>query len=232
MFAIALIIRAVIMVFFNCAGMAKYARTNADVFFRTAFRSCCGWRISRSNVYGVKQRPLFITREIVSVGTVEDPFHGGRELAHNNFKIQQHSCAANWKNGLMDRHEFDKFAEEYATVNARNITVKGESPDYFAERDIYQQLRASGDLRDNFTILDFGSGVGSSVPFYKRYFPTSYIVCTDVSGRSLDLAKGRFGDLASYVLFDGGTLPLASGVFDIAVTVHHIPGRGAHSVAA
>ena len=129
----------------------------------------------------------------------------------------------------MDRSGFDKFADEYAVLHARNISVVGELPDYFAEYkvyDIYKQLRASGDLRANLRILDFGSGVGNSIPFYKRYFPTSHVVCADVSRRSLDLAKNRFGNSASYLLFEGETLPIKSGLFDIAFTAcvfHHIP---------
>jgi SAM-dependent methyltransferase len=130
----------------------------------------------------------------------------------------------------MDRSEFDKFADEYGALHARNIGVTGESPDYFAEykiRDIYNQLRATGDLRSNLRILDFGSGVGSSIPFYRKYFPSCHITCTDVSRRSLNVAMSRFGELASYVLFDGQTLPLKSGAFDMAFAAcvfHHIPG--------
>jgi SAM-dependent methyltransferase len=130
---------------------------------------------------------------------------------------------------LMDRSEFDKFADEYSVLHARNIRLTGEEPAYFAEykiRDIYNQMRASGGLRDDLRILDFGSGVGSSVPFYKQYFPTSHVVCADVSRRSLDLARSRFGDIATYLLFEGETIPIKSGVFDIAFTAcvfHHIP---------
>jgi ubiquinone/menaquinone biosynthesis C-methylase UbiE len=129
----------------------------------------------------------------------------------------------------MDRNEFDKFADEYRALHTQNIGVTGELPDYFVEykvRDIYNQIRATGDLRDNLRILDFGGGVGSAIPFYRQYFPSCQVVCADVSWRSLDLAMGRFGESASYTLFDGETLPLESGVFDIAFAAcvfHHVP---------
>ena len=129
----------------------------------------------------------------------------------------------------MDGTEFDKFAEEYSILHAQNIGITGEIPDYFVEykvRDIYNQIRATGNLRDGLRILDFGSGVGNSIPFYRLYFPSCHVVCVDVSRRSLDLAMGRFGDLASYVLFEGETLPLQSGAFDVAFAAcvfHHIP---------
>jgi hypothetical protein len=114
----------------------------------------------------------------------------------------------------MDRREFDKFADEYSVLHSQNVAVTDELPDYFVEykvRDIYNQMRATGDWRGDLRILDFGSGVGSSIPFYKQYFPSCHIVCVDVSRRSLNLAIGRFGELASYVLFEGKTLPLKSG---------------------
>jgi hypothetical protein len=60
----------------------------------------------------------------------------------------------------MDRREFDKFADEYSVLHSQNIAVTGELPDYFVEykaRDIYNQMRATGDWRDDLRILDFGS---------------------------------------------------------------------------
>ena len=129
----------------------------------------------------------------------------------------------------MNETEFDKFADEYDTLHAQNVRVTGESSDYFVEYkicDICNQIRETRSSYENLKILDFGSGVGSSIPFYRRYFPSCYIVCADVSRRSLELAKGRFGELASYVLFEGGSLPVKSGAFDIAFAAcvfHHIP---------
>jgi len=129
----------------------------------------------------------------------------------------------------MNPLEFDNFADEYHALHKENINVTGELPDYFAEykiRDICDQVRKTHGSHENLRILDFGSGVGNSIPFYRRYFPSCYIVCADVSRRSLEVAKGRFGKLASYVLFERGRLPVKSGVFDIALAAcvfHHIP---------
>lgn len=130
----------------------------------------------------------------------------------------------------MDVAEFDKFADEYEMLHRENIGVTGERPTYFAEykiRDIANQMRTNGCFNKDLRILDFGSGVGSSIPFYVKYFPSCEIVCVDVSLRSLEIAKDRFGRLASYLLFSGETLPLRSSTFDIvfaACVFHHIPG--------
>jgi len=129
----------------------------------------------------------------------------------------------------MDRAQFDKFADEYHTLHAQNINVTGEDPSYFVEykiRDVHNQLSARSDQGKNLRIIDFGGGVGNSIPFFRRYFPSCHLVCADVSERSLEIAKRRFGDLADYVLFTGGTLPFACGVFDVAFCAcvfHHVP---------
>jgi SAM-dependent methyltransferase len=129
----------------------------------------------------------------------------------------------------MNHAQFDIFADEYHTLQARNITITGEDPDYFVEykvRDIHTQILYCGLRDENLTILDFGSGVGNSIPFFRRYFPSCHLVCADVSERSLEVAKRRFGKLADYMLFTGATLPFESGVFDVAFSAcvfHHIP---------
>jgi SAM-dependent methyltransferase len=129
----------------------------------------------------------------------------------------------------MNRAEFDKFADEYHILHAQNIGVTGETPDYFAEykiKDIFNQVQQFNHTTENLKILDFGCGVGSSIQFWRRYFPSCDLVCADVSPRSLDIANDRFGNVAHYVLFEGGSLPLKSGVFDVAFSAcvfHHIP---------
>lgn len=74
-------------------------------------------------------------------------------------------------------------------------------------------------------VLDFGAGVGNSVPFFKKYLPTASVTCLDVSRKSLDLGQARFDGQADFVHFEGGDLPFANGTFDIilcACVLHHI----------
>lgn len=129
----------------------------------------------------------------------------------------------------MNRAEFDRFADEYHALHAQNIGITGETPAYFAEykiRDVFNETRKTDKMNENLKILDFGSGVGSSIPFWRHYFPGCHLVCADVSPRSLDIANDRFGEAADYVLFEGPRLPLKSQVFDIAFSAcvfHHIP---------
>jgi len=125
----------------------------------------------------------------------------------------------------MDQSEFDKFADEYLSIHEKNIRMSGESPEFFAEykiRDISEAVRSTGPVSN---ILDFGSGVGNSVPHVEKYFPQSHLTCLDVSGRSLEISKERFGDRVKHSLFDGENIPFSCGTFDIAYAAcvfHHI----------
>lgn len=132
----------------------------------------------------------------------------------------------------MNKAEFDKFADEYTATHGENIRVSGESPEYFAEYKIADIARVTGGLGPDARILDFGSGIGNSVPHVNKYFPQAALTCLDVSPRSLEIARQRFPDLAVYEAFDGEHIPHAEGEFDVAFAAcvfHHIDGaRHAH----
>lgn len=129
----------------------------------------------------------------------------------------------------MERAEFDKFADEYRSLHAANISLSGETPEYFAEYKVkdltqlpYSVLQPSGVRR----ILDFGAGVGTSIPYFTRYFPEARVTCLDVSTKSLVIGDQRFALKADFVCFDGRTIPFASDSIDlvfVACVLHHIP---------
>lgn len=127
----------------------------------------------------------------------------------------------------MDRSEFDKFAEEYHNLHQANIKASGESPEFFSEYKIKDtaELARALNLNTNLKILDFGSGVGNSVPHFKSHFPDSQLTCLDVSSKSLELAEKRFPGQASFVPFDGERIPFNNDSFNIifsACVFHHI----------
>lgn len=127
----------------------------------------------------------------------------------------------------MREAEFDKFADEYDALLRDSVRASGEDPAYFAEykvRDVAGIVAA--DAAQPLRILDFGSGSGGSIEFFRRYFPAAELVCLDVSRRSLALARRRAGGLGAFVCFDGETLPFGDGRFDLVFTAcvfHHIP---------
>jgi ubiquinone/menaquinone biosynthesis C-methylase UbiE len=127
----------------------------------------------------------------------------------------------------MDVAEFDRFADEYDAAHRRNVQISGEAPEYFAEYKIrvfsriLRHLRFSGDQ-----LLDFGSGIGNTIPHVQAYLPQMRLTCADVSQRSLDIARARFGGAEADLLITGKCIPAADCTFDAAFSAcvfHHIP---------
>jgi ubiquinone/menaquinone biosynthesis C-methylase UbiE len=129
----------------------------------------------------------------------------------------------------MDEAEFDKFADEYYSSLSAGIAASGEGPEYFSEykiKDIAREWRRQCGATDSpVKILDFGAGIGNSVPYVSRYFAKAQLTCLDPSQRSLDVARGCFPTEAEYVHFDGSRIPFPTDYFDIAYAMcvfHHI----------
>lgn len=126
----------------------------------------------------------------------------------------------------MKESEFDRFADEYRSTLAANISVSGEAPEFFAEykiADVVRHVRKAGITPAS--ILDFGCGVGNSIPYFSKYFPESKLVGADISRNSLDLATQRFGTAADFVALDGSSINVANERFDVlfsACVFHHI----------
>jgi ubiquinone/menaquinone biosynthesis C-methylase UbiE len=130
----------------------------------------------------------------------------------------------------MEEAEFDKFAAEYRALHADNIRISGEDPEYFAEYKIIdiaaEWQRARGKSGSRLDILDFGAGVGYSVPFFARHLPAAHVTCIDVSQKSLDIGAEKYGRQATFRHFDGTTIPYEDARFDVALAscvFHHIP---------
>ncbi len=135
----------------------------------------------------------------------------------------------------MSDAEFDRFADEYHKLHARNISLSGEEPAYFAEYKAKDAARWSGNGLPCRALLDFGSGVGNSLPYLNRYFPRHRLVALDVSDRCLDISRSRFGNLAEFVHFDGLCIPCPDGTFGLAFAAcvfHHIePSQRPHMLS-
>lgn len=130
---------------------------------------------------------------------------------------------------ISDQHlraEFDLLADEYHDQHKANVAITGEGPEYFAEYKIADLANlvsekglAAGQL------LDFGSGIGNSVPYFRKYFGQSELHCGDVSERSIEIAKARFPGKEKYALINR-EIPLPTHSQDIvfsACVFHHIP---------
>ena len=128
---------------------------------------------------------------------------------------------------IMDSAEFDRFADEYEVRHRANIAITGESPEFFA---VYKIAEFAGFARDrpagSMRILDFGAGIGNSIPFFRRYFPAAQLTCADPSARSIELSRQRFPGPEQYTVLTGREIPHDAGAFDLvfsACVFHHIP---------
>jgi ubiquinone/menaquinone biosynthesis C-methylase UbiE len=123
--------------------------------------------------------------------------------------------------------EFDKFADEYEQLHATNIRASGETPEYFARYKVHDVARwLGGRASAGMRILDFGAGVGTSVPYFRELFPNAKITCVDVSNKSLDVGRNRYSALAEFVAFDGHSVPFPDNSFHLvfaSCVFHHIP---------
>jgi SAM-dependent methyltransferase len=124
------------------------------------------------------------------------------------------------------RAEFDLLADEYNAMHRANVAITGEAPEFFAEYKIADLARlAAHSVRPVRDIVDFGSGIGNSIPWFRKYFPQARLVCADVSARSHEIASTRFPGAQRHLLVqDRVPVPPASCdlVFSACV-FHHIP---------
>lgn len=122
--------------------------------------------------------------------------------------------------------EFDLLADEYRVLHKENVAITGESPEYFSEykiADLAELLNRLG--LPTTKILDFGSGIGNSLPYFRKYFSGSEINCAEVSARSIEIAQSRFPGQENYVRIDK-SIPLPEASQDVvfsACVFHHIP---------
>lgn len=124
--------------------------------------------------------------------------------------------------------EFDKFSKNYTEVNdflAKNMS--GFGLDYFNEykiKDLYSEASRTFSST-NLAILDFGCGVGNSMPHLRKYFSNSDIYGVDVSLESIKLAEVNSKNYDVQFLHLISEAPFDDGKFDIifsACVFHHI----------
>jgi SAM-dependent methyltransferase len=88
------------------------------------------------------------------------------------------------------------------------------------------------DLPSDFdgTLLDFGCGLGDSIPVYRKYFPFAKLIGLDFSEKAIELCIKRNGDIAEFVHGDYSSVPkvdiiVASNIFehlsnDLTIAMH------------
>lgn len=116
--------------------------------------------------------------------------------------------------------EFDRYAPEYKEVLARNLRYIPGGTDYYNRNRVQITKRLLGNTNEPNRILDFGAGIGLSIPHLKSTFPAAVITICDNSQASTDVACREHPDVA---VVDSQLLP--SDRFDVvfvAGVIHHV----------
>jgi SAM-dependent methyltransferase len=120
--------------------------------------------------------------------------------------------------------EFDAYAENYDEALAMGLSITGESKEYYAsERVSWLSSRLAKAKWRVRTVMDFGCGTGSGVPFLFDGLGARLVHGVDVSAASLETARATHKrDGATFALIEEPIGP----VFDLAFcngVFHHIP---------
>ena len=124
--------------------------------------------------------------------------------------------------------EFDKFAENYNESLRNSLALTRTSDKYQAEYKVRLLknllVRGAAESRSaaQLNVLDFGCGVGLSLPYLLEQFSGSKIFATDVSEVSLDIVRA---ELPQVTIVDSALN--AAEKFDvilISTVLHHITG--------
>lgn len=125
--------------------------------------------------------------------------------------------------------EFDSYSDSYRDQHQASINFGGIELDYFAEYKAQVALSVCQKHGlDPATIMDFGAGIGNAVKPLRTAFPEAPIRCVDVSAESLKRCSSLNVDACSVHVYDGTSIPFASGSIDLAFTAcvfHHIPAE-------
>ncbi len=120
---------------------------------------------------------------------------------------------------MKNRVNFDDYAENYEQLLQEQLAFFSGDRGYFSE---YKVALIAGILERKPTrILDFGCGIGLSLPYLKQYFTHAEIYASDLSEKSMEYAKKKNENvtLLHDAELDGQQFDLifVTGVF------HHIP---------
>lgn len=124
-----------------------------------------------------------------------------------------------------DSAEFDEYAANYDEALAQGIAASGEDKIYFVRRRLEWLKGCLESLAMKPVIaMEYGCGTGSALPYLSDLLAVNSLVAVDVSAKSLEVARSRFGSLSARFFHAHEYDPI--GEVDVAVcngVFHHIP---------
>ena len=124
--------------------------------------------------------------------------------------------------------EFDKYSQSYTAVNDRDaIAITGFGLNHFNRykiRDLHYEIQSKKKSPEK--ILDFGCGVGNSLPLLAEYFPAAHIIGADISPASIEIASSQTASKNITVQLISDKLAIDQKSVDTifsSCVFHHIP---------
>lgn len=131
-----------------------------------------------------------------------------------------------------EKVDFDKFANQYEELLDEQLDFFGEENSYFAEYKIKIVKDTIGFTPLN--ILEFGCGIGRNLKHLSDYFPGAEITGTDISSKSLDIARKENPEVNLFLL-EENEIQKYLNRFDlifISCVFHHIhPSERENSIS-
>jgi len=118
--------------------------------------------------------------------------------------------------------DFDDYSHAYQELMNTSIWLSGEKNDYFDRYKVNCLTRWVVEKDQAAEILDFGCGIGKLTNIMAQTYPQSTIYGYDVSSKSIELAREKWGHLENLIF--GRQLPAAQ-IYDlitVANVFHHI----------
>lgn len=126
-----------------------------------------------------------------------------------------------------NKAEFDQYANAYTDLVRTGIHASGEEPAYFAALKARYMAARLGPRASSspLEVLDFGCGIGNSIPHLRDAFPAARLHGVDPSSESIRLASEAHTN-AMFSINTDTAIPCADHSFDliqVACVFHHIP---------
>jgi SAM-dependent methyltransferase len=116
---------------------------------------------------------------------------------------------------------FDEFVENYEEACSQGLAISGESRDYFSRQRVSITRSLCDGRREVQRIVDFGCGLGHTVPSLLDSFPGATAVGVDTAKAAIESAQRRYGCAQASFTTDHSGIDAADLVYTNG-TFHHI----------
>ncbi len=119
----------------------------------------------------------------------------------------------------MSEVDFDEYVDPYEKLLKEQLSFFSPDRNYFSAYKV--ELGAKLFSSSPRKILDFGCGVGLSLPHFRRCYPQAELYATDISKKSLEYVRSKYPDV--YVLKNWELREARFDLIFLAGVLHHVP---------